>query len=553
MKSRSAGRVLARAFTAVMATATVAAGCVLGPSVGATAGATTSPKYMAAAEYFGEANPYTFWSSTLSGAPAAFAQMKSNGFNTVGLVVPWGEFEPGISPVTYDTRMFQRLDELIGDANQLGMGVILRLSYALDVDPSDQLPWGSRFTTLWGNENVYDAWLDYISEVHQAVARFHNVREAYISWEDLWEPVSEAQATTTLAQQLNLATTIGYRAWLQANFSLTQVGTSYGTQFTSWTQVPTPPADQPSFRLMYQYEDWALINRLFIPASQRFPGLTMETRVDVDPIYDGTQVVSSYSHTAQYKLPGTSLTGMYFSPYMGDPSSAHDETATEGLTALRKTLRRMNRLSGGHKLFIYEYEFTSNSPEVSTDPELTKAHITAFITRSEAVLARDTVGYALWVYRDYNLSPIYNQSFSLGTTGWTLSGGAHTVASETGTSYVQLERGAAISQKVFATAATPTAAGKFNVTAIAPRPTSVTVRWGQFSTVIHVTAGHHTYHVNVPASSTDTLSIAASGAVELTDVELSWFTQEGDVYTTSGQASPVVASLRALNDRLTGS
>ncbi len=547
-----------RVLGALAGAATVA-GTLLAPAVGTgvgsgVAGASAArPSYIAAAEYFGNGNPTNLWSSDLSGAPAAFARMQQDGFNTVGLIVPWDEFQTHLTPPRYDQQALQRLDRVIGDAQALGMGVILRLSYEFAVDPADQLPEASRFDEVWSNPKVYSAWLGYIAEIHRSVARYHNVREAYISWEDLWEPVFEAQGTSTASQQLALATTTGYRTWLRAHHTLAQVEFDYGTQFADWTAVPTPPADKPSFKLMYQYQDTALVHRMFVPASKRFPGLTMETRVDIDPLYTGTQVVGSYTHQAQYQLPGTSVTGMYFSPYMDDPSSTPVETSSQGVAALQSTLSRMHSQSGGRPLFIYEYEIESNSPVVAQNPALTTNQIPTFMAQSEPLLHQYTAGYALWTYQDYHQSPLYNQSFALGGAGWTLTGGARAAPSATATSYATLQRGGTATQHIVTGGVQGTAPATVTLRARAGTATTLDVQWGTGAAqAVPVTAGGwHTYQVTVPASSVDDLSLRAGGAVSVTDVQLFWYSQVGDVYSPTGTAEVGAGTLAPLNRQLT--
>lgn len=547
-RDRARRRWLASAFGAL-----AVAGALL-PATGA-AGAATSdraPSYIAAAEYFGDGNPTNLWSSDLSGAPATFAQMKQDGFNTVGLILPWGEFQPGVVPPRFDQQAFGRLDRLIADARELGMGVILRLSYEWDVDPSDQLPGLERFEALFSNQSVYSAWLDYIAAVHRNVARYDNVREAYISWEDLWAPIDVAQGAATPAEQLAAARTTGYLGWLRGNESLAEVSGAYGTTFTSWTQVPTPPADAPSFKLMYRYEDWALVHRLFLPAARRYPGLTMETRVDVDPLYDGTQVVGSYSHRAQFTLPGTSVTGMYFSPYMEDPSPTPVETATEATTALHSVLARMSAAAGDRKLFIYEYEIESNSPIVSDDPALTPAQIPAFVAASEPFLHRYTTGYALWTYHDYHQSPLYNQSFALGSAGWHLTSGAKAVPHTTSMSYLMLRAGAGATQAVPAATVNGATPATVTLQTDATSPTTLDVsRGGGAAQVVQVAPGWHDYQVTFPPSATGSLSLRAGGALSVSDVQMFWFTQYGDVYSADGGPEVGVGPLRTVNQELT--
>lgn len=538
---------------------------MLGVAAGGTSAALAAPSvatfptttsYSATAEYFGDASPLNLWSSDLSGAANAFRQMQQDGFNTVGLVIPWGFFQPGIQPAIYNATAFSRLDRLISIAGSLHMAVILRLGYGLDSDPQDQLP-GTRFESLFESQSVYQSWLGFISRVHQSVQHFSNVRGAYVSWEDYWTPIELAEAVTMPSQGTALASGLGYTAWLQSHYSLAQVSQSYGTTFTSWTQVPTPLPTQPSFSLMYEFEDWLLVNRIFLPAAQRFPGLTMETRVDVDPIFNGAATVGSYTHSTLYQLPGTTVTGMYFSPYQGDPSSSPDETAAQALDALQSTLARMSSQSGGRSLYIYEYEITSNSPQVSGDPELTASQLPLFVTQSEPILQHSTSGYALWTYRDFNLSPLFNPSFTLGTAGWSVHGSARVVTTG-GTASLALGQDSSVTQTV-TSQATSTADMKATTSptvsfeAFAGRGGSVAVQWATgASQTVSLQPGWHSYEVMVPPATSGELSVDAHSAIRLTNVQLYSFTQHGDVYDTSGNPQIATGPLSQLNHQLTG-
>ncbi len=550
--SRASGPALRRAVAVVAGVAAAALALVPVVSTATTAGASPGT-YLAAAEYFGSGNPTNMWSSDLSGAPQQFALMKHEGFNTVGLVLPWGQFQPGLTPPRYDSTTFARLDRLIAQATRLHMGVILRLSYEWDNDPTDQLP-GTRFDQLWSNPQVYAAWLAYIATVQRNVARFRNVRAAYLSWEDLWEPVFESQAATTAGQQLSLAALTGFRSWLQKHYTLAQVEFDYGARFANWTAVPVPPATKPSFKLMYQYQDTALVHRLFLPAAKRFPGLTMETRVDVDALHTGTKVVGSFAHGAQYRLPGTSVTGMYFSPYMGDPSSTMVETGPEALQALRSTLARMSRSTGGRPLVIYEYEFESNADAIDHDPSLTPNQVPQFLAGSRPLLQRYTRGYALWTFRDYYLSSLYNPSFALGTQGWGTTGDVRAVASPTSPSYATFgPQGGSISQAITASDITSSHPASVSFQASASAATTVQVQLGSAPVqTVQIAPGSNTYTLTVGPTSTGTFTLRASGAMTFTNVSVSWFTQLGDVYSTAGTPEVGAAPLRALNEKLTG-
>jgi len=510
-----------------------------------------------AAYYFGDANPINFWNSDLSGASAAFQQMKSNGFNAVEFVVPWGEFQEGISPQTYNQTSFKRLASLVSVANSQHLQVILRLSYGLDIDPKDQDT--DRFETVFSNQAVYNAWLAYISKVHQSVARFPNVKVAQLSWEDFYEPVQAAQVASTISTRLQLAVSTGFRSWAQGTYPLSKISSMYGTTFNSWSQVPTPSNSSPSFKLMYQFDDWDVVHRFFLPAAARFPGLNLEARVDVDALYSGTKVVGSYSHADTFQVPGTNYIGMYFAPYMGDPSTTLAETAQQGLTALQITLSTMRKRSGNRPLFIFEYEFVSNSPQEATNPGLGPSQVSQFIAGSEPILKKYTIGYALWAYRDYTVSPLFNASFSLGTSGWTTTGTTRIVPIGR-QSYLSLAEGASAEQTFQPTYLASSSAHEITVSLSAEPVTgsssTLKVQLGSSAArYVTVRPGAGSYEVQFPASaitgnSGGQLSVTAEGPVDLSDVQVYTFTQVGDVYDTNGNPEVAATAVQALNQRL---
>lgn len=511
-----------------------------------------------AAAYFGSANPINFWSSDLSQARAQLQQIKANGFNAVDFVLPWGDFQPSITPTTYNSVDFKRLDDLVSLADSLHLGVLLRLSYEFDVYPTDQGPYGDRVLSLYGSPTAYQAWLNYISKVHQTVAKFHNIKAVYLSWEDFWQPVWAAEAAKAPKARLQLAQSIGFQTWLQTQESLAQVSSDYGVQYSSWSQVPTPSYTSPSFALMYKYADWMMSNRFFAGANQRFPGMTIEARVENDQYYSGKQVAGTYSHSATWQLPGTTVTGIYYSPYMNDPSTDHNETAQDSLSGLQTTLSTVSAGSGGRRLYIYEYEIVSNAAVISQAPQLATDQVPAFVRASPSLLKQYTNGYALWTYRDFYLSPVYNPSFAVGLKGWTVHGKTKVTASTRTTSYLTMSKGSSISQVV--------PPNHLKVTSTAPITVSVEaatksgtahlgIAVGSATQTFSVRPGWHTYQIQLTKAQLGVgqVTLSADAAVQVTNVQDYWFTQVGDIYNTAG--APVqggaLGAMQYLNHQLT--
>ncbi|HVX21556.1 MAG TPA: hypothetical protein VHB02_09420 [Acidimicrobiales bacterium] len=512
-----------------------------------------------AAFYFGEADPLNFWNSNLSGAKATFTQMQQEGFNAVELAIPWGEFQPGIKPVRYNAAAFKRLTSLVSLANSLHLQAVLRLSYAGDVYPTPQDP--NRFTSVFATATVYNAWLAYITKIHQAVGGFPNVKVAELSWEDFYNPVFAAQPATTPSVRLQLATHTGFRPWLKQRYSLAKVSSMYGTRFTRWSQVPTPPNTQPIFKLMYQYDDWAVVHRFFVPAAARFPGLNLEARVEDDALFTGTNRVGMYSHADTFTLPGTSYIGMYFDPYMGDPSTDRVESVPDALTALRTTLSTMRTRSGGRPLYIFEYEIVSNSPQVATSQGLPETQVPAFLDQSAPIMKKYTLGYSLWTYRDYRQSPIYNSSFGLGTAGWKVTG--KVTPSSTSGGSLAMQASSAVSQTFDVGALNGASGSPVTVSLIASSPgnSSTTLQVGISGAptqAVTVRGGPQTYQVQFPASAFpggtvgNQVTIATTAPATVTGVQVYDFTQLGDVYNATGGAEAGAAGLVTLNRQLAG-
>ena len=60
------------------------------------------------------------------------AQIAADGFNSIVLVVPWREFQPGVLPLSYNRYAFQKLDKVMNAARAHGLMVELRVGYVWD-------------------------------------------------------------------------------------------------------------------------------------------------------------------------------------------------------------------------------------------------------------------------------------------------------------------------------------------------------------------------------------------------------------------------------------
>ncbi len=53
------------------------------------------PEYLKSVTYFGDAWPINYWGTEDDNMGTNFARIKADGFNSIILVIPWREFQPG--------------------------------------------------------------------------------------------------------------------------------------------------------------------------------------------------------------------------------------------------------------------------------------------------------------------------------------------------------------------------------------------------------------------------------------------------------------------------
>ena len=98
--------------------------------------------------YFGKSWPIAFWNSDLSEVSVDFRTIQEDGFNAIILIVPWGEFQPGVDPIHFNDDAYRRLSMVCSKAHSAGLKVFLRVSYNADYYPYVQQPYFERANSL---------------------------------------------------------------------------------------------------------------------------------------------------------------------------------------------------------------------------------------------------------------------------------------------------------------------------------------------------------------------------------------------------------------------
>lgn len=391
--------------------------------------------YIRAAHWFGEAWPVNFWHTDLESlARKHFRMMQEDGFNTVVFVVPWPGFAPDPRSGQLDEERVQRLRELMMLADEMGLMTILRISYAWDwLDRSS----GERLMQLWLDEEYYRGWLAYIEALWSAVEDVPGFQFGFFSWEDLWAVTGLGNADEAL--RMAAAHQSGFSTWLIEEKGLDRAREAYGLVAETESEVVIPERRDPAYALFLEFVSEAWIDRFFEPARERFPKLSMEIRIDSDPIYDGERIVEWFDHRPNWELPGAEWVTLYWSPAMGGENRGETlspETAADRLTWW---LDQVAEHAGPRQIFIGQFLFEDFTPGYESNGRIPRSRIPRFLDLASGVLQGRSGGVGLWTWTDYAHGAVANPEFHAGLEGWDVVG--HAVMNSNG---LRMETGSSI-------------------------------------------------------------------------------------------------------------
>lgn len=368
--------------------------------------------------YFEYSSALTFWNSfEWKNVRQDFQKIKGDGFNTILLVVPWGEFQTGVKPVTYNEKMFTMLKQMIDLAAEEKLDVLLRLGYLWYFDPESQLTPQERQLKFFYDDNIHKAWLEYLAKVHHVVADCPNVKYGFISWEDNYLVV-ERHNKSPEPVRIQIAKDLGYQRFLQKKININEYNQQHQSRYASWEEVPIPRGQDADYPLFLEFADDLLLNRLFKPSQKVYPGLTMEVRVDYDPYRKKDGSISWFSHEATYDVPQSDRTVIYYAPFMGAENKGELLSAERGLELFKYLLSRVQKYTKQKKIFVDQFNILDNTPGAEKNAQIDPKELPRFMEALPAILVQQTEGFAYWGSRNQRLNAIYNGSFEIGLRGW---------------------------------------------------------------------------------------------------------------------------------------
>lgn len=368
--------------------------------------------YIKAAHWFGDGWPVNLWNTDLEAvARSDFQKIQDDGFNTIVFLVPWPGFAPDATSGVLDEVRVQRLKNLMNLANELGLMSILRVSYAWDaLDDSS----GLRLKSLWLDDSIYQGWLSYLEALWLALGDVPGLQFGFFSWEDLWAIISVAEAE--LSHRQSVAAQLGFDGWVKSRYTESELQETFGV--TSNNPLPIPHRRERAFALFLEYVNEAWIERYFKPAQEKFPKLSMEIRIDSDPIYDGDELVDWFHHTNAWELPGAEWVTLYWSPAMGGQNTGEELTPEEAAFRLHYWLGQVAEHAGPKHIFIGQFLAEDFTPGYEMNGRVPRDQVGEFLELVAPILNVQASGVGLWTWKDYAHDAVPNPQFFAGLERW---------------------------------------------------------------------------------------------------------------------------------------
>ena len=505
----------------------------------------TPPSYLKSVTYVSDAWVINFWNTESDHMEEELAQIAADGFNSIILVIPWREFQPRVVPVAYNDYAFRKLDQVMRAAEAQGLWVELRVSYTWDYYESGESL--TRFKELLGNNQMREGWLAYIKKIYETASGYSNFYGGFMTWEDFWNYMADASEFGTGTNSRAEAERIGYQAYLEKYYTLAEVNAYYKSvkEFISFRDIYIPQRTNPAYKLLFEFYDDYLIG-LLNDAQQVFPNLSMEVRLDVDPVngIDGGDRVGAH-HFRTFPCGNSSYTSLMYSVSMGQVNNGEKITAAAALAAADSQLNVVKTYNGGKPIFIDQLLYMDGTEQFSYNAQLLESERNQFITSLPGILRKYTNGYGIWCYRNYANSPVYNSQFALNSRGWDTNRAE--VVNRDGSNQMKMEGSGKIVQKIG-----DRIAGKFthgnhvSFTVDSDGPATLSVTLGKITKQVSVN-GKGEFDLNFGQLEYSDIEFRSNGELYLDNVVVYNFIQDGQLYDMANQELSCLDAVRALN------
>ena len=504
--------------------------------------------YLKSATYYSDDWVINFWNSESRHMDQELARIAQDGFNNIILVVPWREFQPGMTPCTYNQYAWDKLDRVMDAAAAQGLSVMLRVGYTWDYCGAGNVM--ERYQGLMQEGTERSAWLEYVGRLYQAASSHENFCGGFLTWEDFWNFTDSSASLGNGVKGRSMAKACGYVDYARENYELEELEEMYGHKLSGYDDLYFPARDSQARSVFYGFYD-QFLNELLADSQTVFPGLSMEVRLDVDPVEhkDGSQ--EGFMHSSTFPSGSAAYTSAMYGIPMGFMNEHERVTAAEALEKVPVFLNRLHVYSGGKPVYLDQFLFTDNTVGYEYNAQLRDDEKSLYLEGVAPILKNSTMGYGIWTYRDYGDNKLFNAQFALGMDGWRFSGGSCIVEDENGKS-AMIPSGGNIYQNLGGRMTGNTGKDTYvKLRTGAAEKCRLTIRMGSQSRTVDVKEERKVELKFSNCRPSDfTISVSGGKGAYVDDVQVYTFVTQGELYNMDGSEGKCIEALRLMNQKL---
>lgn len=504
--------------------------------------------YLKSATYYSDDWVINFWNSESRHMDQELARIAQDGFNNIILVVPWREFQPGMTPCTYNQYAWDKLDRVMEAAAAQGLSVMLRVGYTWDYCGGGNVM--DRYQGLMQEGTERSAWLEYVGRLYQAASSHENFCGGFLTWEDFWNFTDSSASLGNGVKGRSMAKACGYVDYAMEHYGLEELEEMYGHQLSGYDDLYFPAKDSQARSVFYGFYD-QFLNDLLADSQTVFPGLSMEVRLDVDPVEhrDGGQ--EGFMHSSTFPSGNAAYTSAMYGIPMGFMNEHERVTAAEALEKVPVFLNRLHVYSGGKPVYLDQFLFTDNTVGYEHNAQLRDDEKALYLEGVAPILKNSTMGYGIWTYRDYGDNKLFNAQFALGTDGWRFSGGSYIVEDESGKS-AMIPSGGNIYQNLGGRMTGNTGKDTYvKFRAGAEETCRLTIRMGSQTRTVDVKEERRVELKFSNCQPSDfTISVSGGKGACVDDIQVYTFVTQGELYNMDGSEGKCIEALRLMNQKL---
>ena len=508
-----------------------------------------SDGYVRSATFFGDSWPLNFWNNEINDLDRDFKQIRNDGFNSVILVIPWKEFQPSVSPIEYNDYPFEKLDQIMNAALIYNLDVYTRIGYLWDYYNDTNENCINRFIDLMHDEETHEAWLQYCEKMYSCLSGYKNFKGAFLSWEDFWRCLTICDIED-IGLRTDYAKDIGYQKWINENYSLKHYNQAFNCNYSGIEDIPVPSRDEAAMESFYRFFD-EFLNGLLIETQGVFPDISMEVRLDDDVVNKSDPESFYYSHNSQYSCGNADYTVTAYGIHMGFENIGEKVSAEDALKNTERIIRKLSKQNNHKSIYIDQFLFSDNTPRFSYNAQIIEDQISTYLSDVSDILSEYTKGYGIWTYRNYRNNMLYNPQFGLYDSGWIMTGNPQfNKASDSVT--CTLNNGDTLFQEI------PEVRDRFpseqytvSFDLLSHNADSILkIRFGETDKAIDINDNIH-YEISLNRNGSLNISFELlSGSIEIDNLCLYSFVQEGQLYSEGKTELEFIDDIRNLNKRL---